>query len=245
LGPLKLSLTALCAALALAACGGSDDATTTSAPAASDAATTAEVATTDAATTDTTATDTTAAAGGDAACKTGEPPLVNPKSYAKPPAAPKGDTLTMETSCGTITFALDRDLGGEVADAVAGLAADGFYDGLTFHRVVPDFVLQGGDPAGTGAGGPGFSTVKAPPTDYAYALGDLAMAKTQDEAPGTGGSQFFVISGAQGQQLPPDYAVIAHATDPASLATIARIAALAVEDGPPSQPVWIVKATVS
>ena len=85
----------------------------------------------------------------------------------------------METSCGTITFALDRELGGEVTDAVAGLAADGFYDGLTFHRVVPDFVLQGGDPDGTGAGGPGFSTVKAPPTDYAYALGDLAMAKTR------------------------------------------------------------------
>ena len=127
----------------------------------------------------------------------------------------------METSCGTITFALDRDLGGEVTDAVAGLAADGFYDGLTFHRVVPDFVLQGGDPDGTGAGGPGFSTVKAPPTDYAYALGDLAMAKTQDEAPGTGGSQFFVISGAQGQQLPPEYAVVGHATDADSLATIA------------------------
>ncbi len=110
---------------------------------------------------------------------------------------------------------------------------------------MPDFVLQGGDPDGTGAGGPGFSTVKAPPTDYAYKLGDLAMAKTQDEAPGTGGSQFFVISGASGEQLPPDYAVVAHTSDPDSLATIARIGALGVTDGPPSQPVWIVKATVS
>ena len=173
------------------------------------------------------------------------PPEVNPKTYTAAPAAPDGDTLTMETSCGTITFALDRDLGGEVTDAVAGLAADGFYDGLTFHRVVPDFVLQGGDPEGTGAGGPGFSTVKAPPADYVYAMGDLAMAKTQDEAPGTGGSQFFVISGASGTQLPPEYAVIGHATDADSLATIARIAALGVEDGPPSSPVWIVKASVA
>ncbi len=237
MGPLRLSLTALCAALALAACGGSDDGAATSAPAANgDAATTAEVAPTDAAT--------TGGAGG-TACQSGEPPLVNPKTYKAPPKAPAGDMLTMKTSCSTITFQLDRDLGGEVADAVAGLAADGFYDGLTFHRVVPDFVLQGGDPDGTGAGGPGFSTVKAPPDGYAYAVGDLAMAKTQDEAPGTGGSQFFVISGAQGQQLPPDYAVIGHATDPGSLATIGHIAALAVEDGPPSQPVWIVKATVS
>jgi peptidyl-prolyl cis-trans isomerase B (cyclophilin B) len=239
LGPLKLSLTALCAALALAACGSSDDTTSTSAPAATDAATTAEVATT------ATDTGTATAAAGTATCKTGEPPQVNPKTYAKAPAAPAGDTLTMETSCGTITFALDRDLGGEVADAVAGLAADGFYDGLTFHRVVPDFVLQGGDPEGTGAGGPGFSTVKAPPTDYVYAMGDLAMAKTADEAPGTGGSQFFVISGASGTQLPPEYAVIGHATDARSLATIAAIAALGVEDGPPSSPVWIVKAAVS
>ena len=236
MGPLKLSLTALCAALALAACGSSDDTTGTSAPAASDAATTAAAATT--------APETTAA-GGDASCKTGEPPQVNPKSYDKAPAAPAGNTLTMETSCGTITFALDRDLGGEVTDAVAGLAADGFYDGLTFHRVVPDFVLQGGSPDGTGAGSPGFSTVKAPPTDYVYALGDLAMAKAAAEAPGTGGSQFFIISGALGQQLPPEYAVIGHSTDAGSLATIARIAGLAVEDGAPSQPVWIVKATVS
>jgi cyclophilin family peptidyl-prolyl cis-trans isomerase len=241
LGPLKLSLTALVAALALAACGGSDHAATTSAPAASGPAATAEVASTEATSTDTTSGTTEAAAG----CKTGTPPQVNPKSYDKAPPAPAGDTLTMETSCGTITFKLDRDLGGEVTDAVAGLAADGFYDGLTFHRVVPDFVLQGGDPDGTGAGGPGFSTVKAPPSDYAYALGDLAMAKTQDEASGTGGSQFFVISGAQGEQLPPEYAVVGHATDAGSLATIAAIAALAVEDGPPSQPVWIVKATVS
>jgi len=143
-----------------------------------------------------------------------------------------------------MVFTLDRTLGGPVTDAVAGLAADGFYDGLTFHRVVPDFVLQGGDPDGTGAGGPGFSTVKAPPSDYAYKLGDVAMAKTQDEAPGTGGSQFFIISGASGEQLPPDYAVVAHTSDPDSLATIARIGALGVTDGPPSQPVWIEKATV-
>lgn len=239
MGPLKLSLTALCAALALAACGSSDDSTSTSAPAASDAATTAAAATATAPET----TTATAAAGG--SCQTGVPPEVNPKTYTAAPAAPDGDTLTMETSCGTITFALDRDLGGEVTDAVAGLAADGFYDGLTFHRVVPDFVLQGGDPDGSGAGGPGFSTVKAPPADYVYAMGDLAMAKTQDEAPGTGGSQFFVISGASGTQLPPEYAVIGHATDADSQATIAAIAALAVEDGPPSSPVWIVKASVS
>jgi peptidyl-prolyl cis-trans isomerase B (cyclophilin B) len=222
-GPLKPALAVLCAALALAACGGSSSNEPTDIP-----NSTADTAAAAAGTT--TAADDTATSSGDATCQSGQPPTASPKKYSSPPAAPKGDTLTMETSCGTMVFTLDRTLGGPVTDAVAGLAADGFYDGLTFHRVVPDFVLQGGDPDGTGGGGPGFSTVKAPPSDYAYKLGDIAMAKTQAEAPGTGGSQFFIISGASGEQLPPE---------------IARIGALAVADGPPSQPVWITKATVS
>jgi peptidyl-prolyl cis-trans isomerase B (cyclophilin B) len=181
-------------------------------------------------------------------CDHDAPPAAQPKTYSappKPPFATDGAKLVMTTSCGPITFTLDRKLGGVVTDAVAGLAADGFYNGLTFHRVVPDFVLQGGDPKGDGTGGPGFSVTQAPPSDYAYKLGDLAMAKTQDEAPGTGGSQFFVISGAQGETLPPDYAVIGHATDSASQETIKRIAALAVTDGPPSSPVWILSAKLS
>jgi peptidyl-prolyl cis-trans isomerase B (cyclophilin B) len=239
-GPLKPVLAVLFAALALAACGGSSSSGTTGA--ATSAADTGGAAATAA---DTTAATGTAAAGGGATCQSGQPPAASPKTYSSPPAAPKGDTLTMETSCGKMVFTLDRKLGGPVTDAVAGLVADGFYDGLTFHRVVPDFVLQGGDPAGTGAGGPGFSTVKAPPSGYAYQLGDIAMAKTADEPAGTAGSQFFIISGASGEQLPPDYAVVGHTTDPASLATIARIGALGVGDGPPTQPVWIVKASVS
>ena len=153
--------------------------------------------------------------------------------------------VTIATNKGDIVMALDAALAPTTVNHFIVNARNGFYDGLTFHRVVPDFVLQGGSPDGTSAGGPGFSTVKAPPTDYVYALGDLAMAKAAAEAPGTGGSQFFIISGALGQQLPPEYAVIGHSTDAGSLATIARIAGLAVEDGAPSQPVWIVKATVS
>jgi cyclophilin family peptidyl-prolyl cis-trans isomerase len=156
-----------------------------------------------------------------------------------------GAKLTLSTSCGDIVVVLDRTLGGAVTDAVAGLAADGFYDGLTFHRVVPNFVLQGGDPAGDGSGGPGFTVTKAPPADYVYKLGDMAMAKRGDEPNGASGSQFFLISGSDGESLPPQYAVVGHAADPASLATIARIAALAVTDGPPSQPVYILSAKVA
>jgi cyclophilin family peptidyl-prolyl cis-trans isomerase len=181
-------------------------------------------------------------------CNHDAPPAPKSVTYTeapKPTSGTDGAKLTMQTSCGTITFTLDRTLGGVVTDSVAGLAEAGFYDGLPFHRVVPDFVLQGGAPGGQPNGGPGFTVVQAPPPGYAYKLGDLAMAKTGAEPDGTAGSQFFVISGAQGETLPPQYAVVGHATDKASLDTIARIAALAVTDGPPSAPVWIIRAAVA
>jgi cyclophilin family peptidyl-prolyl cis-trans isomerase len=229
-GPLKPLIALLAAGLALAACGGSSsDAPTDITKSAAEPAGAA----------------TAPATTGSNGCLEGDLPIVTAKSYPGPPKAPAGTTLTMQTSCGPIVFTLDKALGGPVTAAVAGLAADGFYDGVSFHRVVPDFVLQGGDPTGSGSGGPGFSTVKAPPRDYHYKLGDLAMAKTGEAPAGTAGSQFFIISGAAGEALDPAYAVIGHTSDPESLKTIARIGSLAVSDGPPSQPVWIVKATVS
>ena len=230
----KLALAAIAAlALTTAACGGSSSTTTTT-----DATVKGP--------TPGTTTATTPAAGD--TCKQVDTPPPSTKTYTAPPKPPvdtQGAKLVMTTSCGTITFTLDKTLGGPVTDAVAGLAADGFYDNLTFHRVVPNFVLQGGDPGGDGTGGPGFSTVMAPPAGYAYKLGDLAMAKTSAEAPGTAGSQFFVISGPDGEGRPPDYAVVGHSSDAASIATIARINALGVADGPPSQTVIIESATVT
>ena len=109
---------------------------------------------------------------------------------------------------------------------------------------MPNFVLQGGDPQGDGTGGPGYTVVGKPPASYRYRLGDVAMAKTQTEPPGAAGSQFFVISGSDGTNLPPEYGLLGHAGDSASLRTIKRIAALAVTDGAPSKPVWIVRARV-
>ena len=75
------------------------------------------------------------------------------------------------------------------------LADQGFYDGTTFHRIVPGFVIQGGDPQGDGTGGPGYSVVEPPPQDLVYARGVVAMAKTELEKPGTSGSQFFIVTG--------------------------------------------------
>ena len=127
---------------------------------------------------------------------------------------------------------------------------DGFYDGLTFHRVVPDFVLQGGDPEGNGAGGPGYEVTQAPPESYVYAKGDVAMAKLPSDPAGTAGSQFFIVVSPQGAAAlgqpgePPLYAVVGHILDEESLATMNRIAALGVGDAPPVQPVWIWQATL-
>ncbi|HEY3613598.1 MAG TPA: peptidylprolyl isomerase [Gaiellales bacterium] len=154
--------------------------------------------------------------------------------------------IVMTTTCGDIRIVLDRKLGGPIPNSIAFLSTKHFYDGLTFHRVIGSFVLQGGDPKGDGTGGPGYEVVGGLPSSYRYKVGDVAMAKTENEPSGAAGSQFFVISGSDGTQLPPDYGLLGHATDKPSLATIKRIAALSTDacgsgqGCPPSKKVWIV-----
>ena len=180
----------------------------------------------------------------------GQPDPGTKPTFSKPEQVLKEGvpaTIVMKTSCGTLNIALDEKAGGPIPNSIAFLASKGFYDGLTFHRVVPEFVLQGGDPNGNGSGDAGYEVVGAPPEGYQYKLGDVAMAKTGDAAPGTSGSQFFVVSGPQGESVltsQPVYGILGHAADAVSLATIQRIAALAVGDGPPNKPVWIISATV-
>ena len=136
---------------------------------------------------------------------------------------------------------LFRSLAPKTSASLVSLAEDGFYDGTRFHRVVPGFVIQGGDPTGTGTGGPGYKTVDAPPTSTQYTEGVVAMAKAGNEPPGTSGSQFFVVT-APDAGLPPDYAVVGTVTE--GMETVSAIEALGTGDGPPSQPVVIEKVTV-
>ncbi len=103
----------------------------------------------------------------------------------------------VRTSCGTFTIALDSRRAPRTAGAFAALAEDGFFDGTTFHRVVPEFVIQGGDPNGNGTGGPGFTVVEDPPSDVTYPKYAVAMAKTQADPPGASGSQFYVVTSDQ------------------------------------------------
>jgi peptidyl-prolyl cis-trans isomerase B (cyclophilin B) len=124
----------------------------------------------------------------------------------------KTHEIVVNTNKGSFTFELATETSPCTTASIAGLVQKGFFDGLTFHRVVPGFVIQGGDPTGDGTGGPGYSTVDAPPSDTKYEKGLVAMAKAGHEPSGTSGSQFFVVT-ADGVQLDPLYAVLGRVTD--------------------------------
>ena len=160
-----------------------------------------------------------------------------PKTKLDPSQA---NTVTFTTSCGEFTVTLDAKGAPQTSASIAALAKGGFYDNTTFHRIVPGFVIQGGDPTGTGSGGPGYKTVDEPASDTAYTSGVVAMAKTPDEAPGTSGSQFFVVT-ADDAGLPPEYAVVGTVTK--GMPTVTRIEALGTATEQPSRPVVIEKAT--
>ena len=119
-------------------------------------------------------------------------------------------TAVVTTSCGEFTMKLDVKRAPKTSASFVSLAKKGFFDGTTFHRISPGFVIQGGDPTGTGQGGPGYTVVEAPPSDLSYTRGVVAMAKTQDEPAGASGSQFFVVTADSG--LPPDYALLGQIT---------------------------------
>jgi peptidyl-prolyl cis-trans isomerase B (cyclophilin B) len=114
---------------------------------------------------------------------------------------------TIRTSCGDIVIRLDVKDSPRTTASFVSLARSGFYDRTSFHRIVPGFVIQGGDPTGTGTGGPGYTTRDVPPRDAVYSAGVVAMAKTATEPPGTAGSQFYIVT-APDAGLPPEYALL-------------------------------------
>jgi len=134
---------------------------------------------------------------------------------------------TIRTNCGTIRLSLAVGHAPKTTSSFAGLARGGFYDGLTFHRIAKpggnDFVIQGGDPLGTGNGGPGYQVVEPPPKSTRYTRYVAAMAKTQTDPPGASGSQFFIVTAADAG-LPPDYALLGQVVGDTS--AVKRIAAV-------------------
>lgn len=152
--------------------------------------------------------------------------------------------LVFETSCGNFEFTLDQKTAPETSASLVSLANAGFYDGTIVHRVVPGFVVQGGDPTGTGSGGPGYSTTDVPPEDARYTKGVVAMAKTQFEPPGTAGSQWFAVMGDD-VGLRPEYAIVGEVSS--GFETLRRIEALGDSTSPtgqPTQPVVVERVSV-
>jgi peptidyl-prolyl cis-trans isomerase B (cyclophilin B) len=150
-----------------------------------------------------------------AGCKDVAQPPPRAEGGQKKPQKPldRGKTyeVDMTTSCGTFTIRLDQKTSPNAAASFVALARAGFFDDTIFHRVVPGFVIQGGDPTASGTGGPGYSTRDAVPATAAYNPGVVAMAKAGNEPPGTAGSQFFVVTGAD-TGLTPDYALLGKVT---------------------------------
>jgi peptidyl-prolyl cis-trans isomerase B (cyclophilin B) len=180
-----------------------------------------------------------------ASCKEVEQPEPREESLPKPKmTTKKGEKVTavVETNCGTFDIELATSEAPTIANNFAYLAEEGFYDELTFHRIVPEFVIQGGDPTGTGTGGPGYEVVEAPPKNLKYTLGTVAMAKSAEAPSGAAASQFYVVSGPQGETLPAEYALVGHVTE--GLNVVEAIGELGNSEEKPTQPVVIEKMTI-
>ena len=149
--------------------------------------------------------------------------------------------LLFQTNCGAFTVTLNPKLAPNTAASLVSLARRGFFTDTFFHRIVPGFVIQGGDPTGRGSGGPGYKTVDPPPRNAAYTHGVVAMAKTASEPPGTSGSQFFVVT-APDAGLPAEYAIVGKVTE--GLAVVDRIGKLGNQSEQPTQAVVISRVRV-
>jgi len=181
-----------------------------------------------------------------AECESVDAPEPRDPGTNEAPTAPLEDgktyALTFETNCGSFAVTLDTELAPSTAASLVALAQAGYFDDTLFHRIVPGFVIQGGDPTQSGSGGPGYSTVDVPPSGARYTKGTVAMAKSGIEAPGTAGSQFFVVT-ADDAGLPAEYAIVGEVTD--GLAVAEQIGQLGDASEQPTQPVVISSVTVT
>jgi cyclophilin family peptidyl-prolyl cis-trans isomerase len=149
-------------------------------------------------------------------------------------------TAEMRTSKGTMTLALDAIGAPRTTNNFVFLARYHYFDDVAFHRIIPGFVVQGGDPTGTGAGSPGYRFEDELPPPGRYEIGSLAMANA---GPDTNGSQFFIISGPQGTQLPPLYSLFGKVVS--GLDVVQAIEATGSSSGRPAERVVIESVTIA
>jgi cyclophilin family peptidyl-prolyl cis-trans isomerase len=139
-----------------------------------------------------------------------------------------------------MTIALDPVGAPNTVNNFVVLARYHYYDGVVFHRIIPGFMCQGGDPTGKGTGGPGYTFADELPRPGRYEIGSLAMANA---GPDTNGSQFFIVSGSDGVGLPPKYALFGKVVR--GMDTVRAIEAVGSRSGKPSEQVVIESVTIS
>jgi len=158
-------------------------------------------------------------------------------------------TVRLATNCGPIVIQLAVAQAPKTTSSFAHLVQTGYYNGLTFHRVVASFVIQGGDPNGDGTGGPSWQLVEAPPANLRYTKGVVAMAKGPTAPAGTSASQFFIVTGSS-VNLPPVYALVGHVVSgEKAVEAISHVPTEAAPGGGPASkpraPMVIDRATLS
>ncbi|MVZ90226.1 peptidylprolyl isomerase [Microbacter sp. ANSKLAB05] len=197
-----LGVLALATPLALAGCGSddapSDGAATTGATAASQSE----------------GRESGGSAGGAVECPPAEGAAERTTSFDSAPPMCLTDgvdySAVITTDAGPVTVDLLEEKAPETVNNFVFLARNKYYEGITFHRVIPGFMIQGGDPQGTGSGGPGYEFADELPESGEYEIGSMAMANA---GPDTNGSQFFIVTGDSGVSLPPDYSLFGTVTD--------------------------------
>lgn len=146
----------------------------------------------------------------------------------------------IETTHGEMTLVLDPLAAPKTVNSFVYLARYHYFDDIIFHRIIPGFVLQGGDPTGTGMGGPGYRFEDELPEPGRYELGSLAMANA---GPNTNGSQFFIISGPDGMRLPPSYSLFGKVVS--GLEVVEKINNIGSPSGSPQEEVRMLRVTVT
>jgi peptidylprolyl isomerase len=144
------------------------------------------------------------------------------------------------TSKGTLTIVLDAVGAPKTVNNFVFLARWHYYDGIVFHRIIPGFMLQGGDPEGSGRGGPGYRFDDELPAPGRYEIGSLAMANA---GPNTNGSQFFIVSGPDGTSLPPSYSLFGKVVG--GLDVVKAIESVGSRSGAPSEEVVIESVAIT
>jgi cyclophilin family peptidyl-prolyl cis-trans isomerase len=179
-------------------------------------------------------------------CRSVAPPASRAGEQAPEPAGQldpaRRYTVRLQTNCGPIAIQLAVKEAPKTSSSFAHLVELGYYNGLTFHRVVPEFVIQGGDPKGDGTGGPSWTVVEPPPAHLRYAKGVVAMAKSPTEPSGSSGSQFFIVTGSN-VTLPPVYALVGRVV--AGEQAVEAISHVPTEGSKPRSPMVIERATLS